>query len=250
MPQPLVVEAEPVTSRRRFVAGLAASLAVAMAGGGYLLSSRRAYAETAVGEKRVVQLPGGSRAELNTDTQIGWHLGTHLDLWLERGEAAVTVAGGLGHPFRVRTAPMQALLGHGRYDLRLEATRARLIALSGLAMVTGNSGAQLVLHSGQSLEADGIGLRVSTLSARQIDVATAWQHGTIVFDGMTLAAALGEFNRYLPQPIELGDAGLGAVRLGGRFNTDDPQGFLLALHDSFGIDHRLDGQRILLTPAS
>lgn len=249
--EPETVSAPVGMGRRRFMTGMAASVAVAAAGTGYVLSSRRAYAETGVGERRVVQLPGGSRAEINTNSRITWRMGDQLDLWLERGEAAIFVANNAAHGVVAQTTPMIARLGDGRYNLRVHPAGAQLIAFSGVARVTdGDGGAAMILSPGHTLEARTDGWHEAPMSEAALDAATAWQRSEIVFDGMTLSTALAEFNRYLPQPIELGDASLGAVQLGGRFNTDDPQGFLQALHDGFGIASRPEGDHIVLTSAN
>ena len=242
--------ADSGTGRRRFLAGIAASVVAITAAGTYLLFSRRAFAETGVGERRIVQLPGGSRVELNTDSRLAWRLDQQLDLWIERGEAAVTVAalgsGSVSRPFHIQTALVSGLLRSGHYNLRVDQEMVSLIALSGSAMISGQDGTRFELQSGQELQATGKGVRNTVLSTDALDAATAWKRGIIMFDGMTLATALAEFNRYLPRHIELGESRLGAVRLGGRFSTDDPEGFLSALHDSFGIDHRFEDDRIVL----
>lgn len=236
--------------RRKFLAGMAASLTIAVVGGGYLLSGRRAYASTGVGERRVLQLPGGSRVELNTDTRVAWRFGERLDLWLEHGEAGIVAMSGTDRDFIARTGNLTAQLQNGRFNLSLSSNRTRLIALSGEALVMPLSGGKdLLLRPGQALDATDGNVAQMAMNTAQIEAATAWQRGEIVFDGMTLASALGQFNRYLPRPIELGDPALGAVRLGGRFMVDDPEGFLQALHDGFGIDSRADGTRIVLTAA-
>lgn len=247
-PEPKIPAANP--DRRRFLTGMAASLAIAVAGGGYLLSGRRAHASTGVGERRVVQLPGGSRVELNTDTRVAWRFGDQLDLWLERGEAAIVAVTGVDHGFVARTGDLAAQLQDGCFNMSLSSTGTRLIALSGNARVMPLSGGNdFLLRAGHALDATDENFAQTAMNASQIGTAIAWQRGEIVFDGMTLAAALAQLNRYLPRPIELGDPALGAVRLGGRFMVDDPEGFLQALHDGFGIDSRADGARIVLTPA-
>ncbi len=252
--QPRDLTVEPTSAaasgagRRRFLAGIAAS--VVAVSGLYVWVNRRAYAETGVGERRTVQLPGGSRVELNTDTRLAWRMDEQLDLWIERGEVAITVAApfsvGVPRLFRIQTALMSGLLHSGQYNVRVDRNMVGLIAASGDAIISGLDGTRLELQSGQGLQATGGGVRKAALSTAALESATAWQRGVIVFDGMTLATAIGEFNRYLPHHIELAEPGLGAVRLGGRFSTDDPGGFLTALRDGFGIDHRLEGDRIVL----
>ena len=68
----------------------------------------------------------------------------------------------------------------------------------------------------------------------------------IMFQGMALDQAISEFNRYLKVKLVVQDQGLGATRLGGTFRTADPQSFLTALQDGFGIGHRREGDRMML----
>lgn len=234
--------------RRRVLGGLAAGAVGLLGLGTYALTTQRASAATAVGERRVLRLPQGSSAALNTDTRIAWREGRSVELWLEQGEAALTVA---AQGMTVRAASLIGQLAPGRYNVRqLGQDAVELITFSGLAQVALGAGAPRPLAAGQRLALDAGGLHQTTLAPAAIEAATAWQRGEIVFDGMTLRAALGEFNRYLRQPIEIGDPRLDGLRLGGRFAVDDPSGFLAALHDAFGIASHAEGERIVLTQAA
>lgn len=232
-------------SRRRLIAGLG-GVAVAALGAGTILWNRSTYAETGVGERRIVQLPDGSRAELNTDTRVAWRLGDMLHFWLERGEAAITVAGAMRHGFVARAATIKADLMDGRYNLRLHSEVPTLVTFSGRARVTDGRGIGATVMPGHALTDEKAGLTDIALSSAQLARAGAWQRGEIILDGMTLADALEDFNRYLQIRLELVDPAIAGLRLGGRFNTDDPEAFLRALHDAFGIASRVRDGRILL----
>lgn len=235
--------------RRRLLGGLAASVVAAAAlGMGTLLWNRRAYAETGIGERRMVVLPDGSRVELNTHSRVTWQSGEMLELWLERGEAAILVAQEVEQRVIARANGLSAILNTGRFNLRLMETGIRLIAISGSARVTDRHGRAMTLASGQMLNERPEGLRTQALSPVALDQVSAWRQGEILFDGMTLAEAVGEFNRYLVRPMELGDPALAPIRLGGRFSTDDPQGFLQSLNEGFGIINRVSDDHILLFP--
>jgi len=245
--EPAAVSAggEPWLSRRSAMTALAGAAVVAT-GAGALLWDRRAYAETGVGERRTVRLPDGSRAELNTDSRIAWQLGNRLEFWLDRGEAAIVVAQASRRAVIARLASLRAELLDGRYNLRLQGEAPTLVTFAGRARVTDGRGVVTTVMPGHALTDEGAGLGDTALSPAQLDRAGAWQRGEIIFDGMTLARALAEFNRYLPTRLELADPSIATLRLGGRFNTDDPQAFLQALHDGFGIGSRAGEGRILL----
>jgi len=88
--------------------------------------------------------------------------------------------------------------------------------------------------------------RISRWSPDALAAATAWEQGRIVFNGMPLDRAIAEFNRYLTEKMVLRQADLATTRLGGAFQIDDPDSFLLALREGFAIDHRRTGDRIEL----
>lgn len=233
-------------SRRAAIGTLAASIAGIAAGGGYLLHARRHFAETGIGERRIVQLPGGSHAELNTDTRVAWRMDEVLGLWLERGEAAITVAREAASGLVLHARTLRAVLDEGSYNLRLHGDGPRLTVMAGKALVDGENGLTATLTANQLLAGSAAGFRTIELSDEELQRAEAWRRGEIVFDGMRLSEALTEFNRYLPRPIMVADPSLSAIRLGGRFRTDDPQGFLQSMHDAFGIGSRIEGGHILL----
>ncbi|MFZ5746481.1 MAG: FecR family protein [Pseudomonadota bacterium] len=238
---------EPVrTTRRAMLGSLVGAGALAAAGTAALLWDRRAYAETAVGERRTVQLPDGSRAELNTATRIAWRFGDRREFWLERGEAAIVVAADRARPFVLRADAMRAALEAGRYNGRILTAGPRLVTLAGRALVDTGNGARRALSAGHALALTGTRFRETTLAQGEADALTAWQRGEILFDGMPLSDAVAEFNRYLPRPIAIEDRSIATIRLGGRFFTDDPQGFLTALHDGFGISSRVRDGKVTL----
>lgn len=243
---------QPATTRvtRRGLLGSAVAGGAAVAiGATMLLWDQRAYAETAIGERRTVRLPDGSHADLNTNSRIAWRFGERREFWLEQGEAAITVASDLVRPFVLRARAIRAVLDMGQYNMRLYHARARLVALSGRARIADGAGAERALLPGHALTATGATLVEAPLASGEAERLDAWRRGEIIFDGMTLGDALSEFNRYLPRQLALADSSLASVRLGGRFFTDDPQGFLEALHDGFGISSRTESGEILLFAA-
>ncbi|GAA0337564.1 FecR domain-containing protein [Sphingomonas oligophenolica] len=247
--QPIVSESDPVPQRtvsRRAVTGGAIAALLGLGGGGAFLAwPRRAFAETAVGERRTVRLPDGSHAMLNTDTRIAWRFDEGREFWLERGEAALLVQAA-EQPFRVYSDPIDARLSEGRFSLRLEPTGGQLMVLAGRAAAAYRGTLAETIHAGSALTISGGSARLDALSSDMIAAATAWQSGRIVFNGMPLDRAIAEFNRYLPDKIVLQQPDLATTRLGGEFRIDDPDNFLLALREGFDIDHRRQGDRILL----
>lgn len=232
-------------SRRALAGGAVAAMFGLGAAGTFLVWPRRSYAVTAIGERRAIQLPDGSHAMLNTDTRLAWRFDEGREFWIEHGEATLSVREG-ARPFRVYSDPFDARLSEGRFDIRLDPNGGRLLVLAGRAAAAYRGTMAQTVEAGRMLTiADG-GARVTPATADVIAAATAWQDGRIVFDGMPLGSAVAEFNRYLPRKIALEDAGLAGIPLGGEFRIADPDSFLFALREGFGIDHRRQGDRIVL----
>ncbi len=59
----------------------------------------------------------------------------------------------------------------------------------------------------------------------QLSSELAWREGAIVFDGEPLSEAIAEIERYTDARIIITDAHTAALPVGGRFRTDDMQGF-------------------------
>lgn len=230
--------AAPVLTRRRMVGGLAAGIAAVAGIGAFTAWPRRAMASTGVGERRDVVLPDGSRAMLNTDSRMAWRFGAAREIWLERGEVLLALNGDAAGELRLYTAPFEARLQPGRYNARLTDGGATFLALKGAARIDPEGAAAQSLSAGQKLTVDATSLRIADMAPAEMDDVVAWQRGEIVFSGMTLGDAVREFNRYLGAPIIVRDPGLRQTRLGGRFELDDPQRFLAALDQGFGIAHR------------
>jgi transmembrane sensor len=78
----------------------------------------------------------------------------------------------------------------------------------------------------------------------------AWRDGLLVFTGEPLSQVIDEVSRYTPIRIEIADASLRAMPVGGRFRLDDLDAMLDALETSFGIRVlRLDEKHIQLWAA-
>lgn len=240
-------------NRRRFLIGtVAAGAGIVLAGGALMMRSGHqsadTFVETGIGERRTLALVSGSSAELNTDSRIEISRAKDGQLSLVRGEVALIIAQKVGLPFILTGGGITARLGEGRYNMRLRGAGVELIAAAGEALVDLASGMSRVLGPGDRLIRAAGETDIHRLSDSELTQALAWRKGEIIFNGMQLGEALEEFNRYQRIRIVYEDPQLASVRLGGRFETDDPESFLLALEDSFDIRHRTVLDRVLIYP--
>lgn len=241
-------------SRRAWLGG-GLALAAGLSGAAYLGRDQllRARTVTGVGERRTMSLPDGSSVELNTDTEVLWRFGRDWRrLWLRRGEIALTIAHDALRPFELIMPSGLANLAPGQFNARLRSTGVDLLVLAGRAAIrtaAGETEAAVINATDprQALAVTAEGVAVSAAPEEEVQNVQAWRRGEIVFEGQRLSEAVEEYNRYLVRKMVIDDPKVGAMRLGGRFMTGNPESFLDALRSTFGIQIIDDGSsRILL----
>ncbi|MGR4864647.1 FecR family protein [Caulobacter sp. LARHSG274] len=231
-----------IMSRRAWLGG-GAALAASLMAAAYLERDEflRARTVTGVGERRTLALPDGSSVELNTDTEVLWRFDDkRRRLWLERGEVALTIAQDALRPFELFTRQGLARLAAGQFNARLKPARLDLIVVAGRAVIETAAGeAQAAVEGAadarRALAISAAGVAVTAAPEAEVQAVQAWRRGEIVFEGQRLSEAVEEYNRYLSRKMIIEDPKVGALRLGGRFLTGDPESFLDALHATFGI---------------
>jgi transmembrane sensor len=238
----------PVIGRRQMLGGLAAGVVAAVTGGGgvLMLEAVKHSARTKVGERRTLQLPDGSTAELNTDSRVRWSFDKVRAVWLEQGEMALTVVQDAARPFVVHVGDLAGDLQEGRYNVRLKASGPQFISLAGRGTIKGKADAVVPLEPLRAVALNQAGPHADQMPVSDVRDAVAWQNGEIVFRGMALASAAEEFNRYLQRKIVV-DPSVAQVQLGGRFQVNDLPAFLSSLQGAFGIRVTSTDQGYLLT---
>ncbi len=265
--QPKAESAAPRRAPARRFRGLAAAAAIlvlACAGllglashqGWFPNGQAHALHATARGEQRVVTLPDGSQAQLNTDSllEVDFERGLRR-VRLVRGEAMFDVIPDSGRPFivyadsgsirvvgtvftvRVRPNQLDVVVTEGAVELAAQA------APSGSAP----DGAAALLTAGFTATLSGGSLTVHGLSAREMERRTAWSNGALVFYGDRLADVLAEMTRYTDLHIDILDPELRDTPIGGRFRIGEMEAFLDALENGFEIDVTREGDRVLLS---
>jgi transmembrane sensor len=216
-----------------------AGLSALLVGAGFvaLFNPGRAMAETGVGQRSSLSLPDGGRIDVNTDSKVLWHYrGAQRELWLDRGEVAITVAAG-ATPVHVKAGKQTVALSQGVFDLRLSEGALRVSVIAGTCTLPqGAAGVpQARVAAGKAVTVSQGTQDVREMSPDETDAITAWQKDEIVFTGSSLRQAVSEYNRYLTRKIDISDPAISEVQIGGRFTTRDPAEFLAALKTSFGL---------------
>jgi len=186
-----------------------------------LLDRLRADLRSAVGTIEHATLPDGSRVDLNTDTAIAVRFTQgERGITLLRGEASFDVVPDRSRPFVVRGGGLSVRAVGTRFFLRADGADSPVGVAEGRVDVSAQSG-HVVVSAGEEVRLGGDALHVA---AADVERATAWRDGRLIFSGKPLAAVLMELNRYRRGRIVLLDRGLGERRVTGAFdarNTDD-----------------------------
>jgi transmembrane sensor len=222
------------TLRRRGPLALAASLAAAVIAFAIWLPLRSPAVETyvtAAGERSVVSLGDGSQVTLDETTRLSVrYTPKRRSLQLLAGQARFDVAHDRSRPFIVTAADHQVLATGTAFNVDLLARGLAVTLLEGRVQVspTDITAPQAVveLKPGEQLRVTA-DRRVVVDRGVDLDGATAWQRGKLVFDEEPLASAVQRVNRYAARKIRLapGAGGPGA-RVSGVYNSGDAVAFV------------------------
>ena len=223
-------------------------------------------ASTRTGERRVLDLPDGSRVSMNTQTRLTARQdGSSRRVELLTGEATFEVAHDPGHPFIVRAAEtdiravgtvftvrprskdaVSVIVSEGRVAVTAASPPKR----SDIAATRGTGASARLLSAGERYDASRATVQTTRISSQGIADALAWQNGMVVFQGEPLTEALEEISRYTDVRFEIDDPTIGDMRVAGVFRVDDLQGFIAALRANLGVvaTTRSDGTWMLTHP--
>lgn len=223
---------------RRWLA-IAACLLMIFAMGVVLLNSpfiAPAYA-TGIGERRLIVLSDGTRVELNTDSKIVVRYARdHREVELVRGEAMLDVARG-GQPFVLRTEAGQLRMSRSaKLAVRMFGAAAKVTVQQGSveSLRLTQSEPQL-LGAGSEALVGATETKVRMIEDGDFARELAWRDGAISLNGETIAEAVAEINRYNTRHIIVNDMAVGALRVGGYFDTLSAEEFARALAQAFAL---------------
>ncbi|GAB4058882.1 FecR domain-containing protein [Uliginosibacterium sediminicola] len=168
---------------------------------------------TQVGQSQRVALADGGQLLLNTDSAIDVRPASdHCALQLHCGEVLVEAG---RQPLRLQTRHGRIDARGGRFVLRVLEAHARLDVLDGAVRVTPAAlGQTQTVHAGQRVHFSAA--QLAGPHASDAVAATAWTHGMLLADKMTLAELASELERYRRGLIHC-DAALAGLRVSGAF---------------------------------
>jgi transmembrane sensor len=230
-----------------------------------ILRPRKLY-ETAKGEQRRVALADGTTMVLDTATKVEVALKNDVRaITLVSGQAFFDVARDPSRPFRVFAGRDEIRALGTAFQVRYEGGIAKVILEEGRVAVyrggalnrlqervpedrLGAHKADVVLAPGQSTElAATKPVKVETVDLSKTD---AWRAGELVFDDVSLPAAVAEVNRYGGPKIVLADPSLNRLRVSGMFHTNRPEAFVEGVTAALPVRlQESDESKLVLGPA-
>jgi len=259
----------PPRPRWRWASGaIAAALAVAVLGGWQAISPATAPTaelvrpgdeqvfSTGIGQTASVTLSDGSVVTLDTDSRLrARRVGGQRRVWLDRGQAFFKVAHDRAHPFVVAAGGRTITALGTAFNVRLEHDRMGLVLAEGRVRVEGK--APLFLPVAQKPPAAELtpGSRLVTepdqkwqIAKVNVDAATSWRRGQLVFVRQPLGQVVDEINRYSEKKIVVADAALAQAPITGGFPEGDVEAFVRAV-EGYGLASvSLDGEtRVVLS---
>lgn len=190
---------------------------------------------TDLGERRAVALEDGSQVNLNTSSRIKVDFDKQTrTVRLVQGEALFKVTPDPQRPFVVRAGDTFVRAVGTAFNVRMQNQVVEVTVTEGAVAVNDDS----QINAGSAVVAAAGGVKRVAMSEDAIKRRVAWREGVIELKGETLERAVEEFNRYRRAKIVVADPAIAALRVGGRFETDEAEKFIKALEANFAIRAR------------
>lgn len=189
---------------------------------------------TALAERRKVQLPDGSRVELDARTR--------LDLDFSAGQRRIRLQGGAAifhvqhdaqRPFVVSAEGGTVTALGTVFEVRQQSDGIRVTCSEGVVAVRQEGFEQQLLHAGEQLryDAQGTGTAAKVDSEQEL----AWRRGLLVFKNRPLQELVDELNRYRSGRILIADAEAARLPVSGVFHLARPDEALQHIEQSLGL---------------
>jgi transmembrane sensor len=246
----------------RPIAAALATLAIVGVGGGtwWMVSQPRTY-ETTLGERRVVPLADGSQVWLDSDSKVAVRYTSDArKLELLRGQARFDVAHNLARPFSVRARDETVVATGTSFNIDLTGSETRVTLIEGHVAVLGVAGRGYVPIQGRPQEAsshavelaagqelDAVSTAPPVIKTVDLERATSWEDGRLVFENEPLGEAALRISRSSARQVSV-DPAVANLRISGVFNAGDADGFAqtMSLYLPVKVESGADGGLVLV----
>lgn len=218
---------------RRWVAGIAAALLVALFSGWLLMGNVTFKAhQTAAGQTEVINLPDGSTVELNANSSLRfaeqWGPTTNREVWLH-GEAFFSVA---DHPqtgapqFIVHTEKGDVAVLGTKFNVNEHQDRFEVVLVEGKVAMQAQS-ATLKMIPGQRAWLTGTG----ELQLEKVDTEpyVAWKSGRLLFREMPISRVVNRLYDDFGIVLNVPDNELLQKQVSANMNSGDPYALVEAI---------------------
>lgn len=202
---------------------------------------------TGIGEQRIIELADHSRVALDARTRVAVHYTNESrTIELLEGQAQFSVAKDPTRPFRVQAGDHTVVALGTVFTVEFTDHQFRVAMMHGrVAVVPLKPGAEAAPVMDRSLQDNGSGTNAGTvelvageeleigrdgrptlIAGADLEAATAWRKGKVVFRTERLADAVRRMNRYSHVQLEIDDPALADETVSGVFEAGDTQGFI------------------------
>lgn len=203
--------------------------------GEHLMLPLLADHRTSSGEVRHLTLPDGSEVTLDSGSAIRLdYSDQQRQVKLLAGTAIFQVASQPDRPFVVATAGGTAQALGTRFVVQREDGARAWVGVLEHAVQVSIDGQHQRLHEGESVQYGPAGITPMPLNLQH---ATSWQRGVLVFDRVPLAQVIEQLNRYRPGHILLASDKLGRREVSGVFQLDALDDALSTLTHEMQLQH-------------
>lgn len=200
--------------------------------------------KTGLGDQKVVELSDHSHIALDARTKLRVRFSADARIvQLLEGQAQFSVAKDPARPFKVEAGSKTIVAVGTVFDVEYVDSQVHVAMVEGKVAVlshdpTGSavapesgsksSSPSIELSAGEALavRADGVS---TVLPKADIEAATAWRQGKVIFRDQTLAEAVHRLNRYSRQQVIVDDLVLAQMKVSGVFDSGDTQAFAEAM---------------------
>lgn len=215
---------------------------------------------TDIGEQRTIELVDHSTIHLNTNSLVEVdYAPRERRVRLVKGEALFEVERNEGRPFVVYAAANTVRAIGTRFLVRLIRDDVEVVVSEGSVEltrpVTGRGSSEpdqqtLVLIPKQTTRIDerlADPMKIVTVDSHKLERRLAWTTGVLEFDGEPLSEVIAEVARYTPLRIEIAQAELGQMPVGGRFRVGETEALFDVIEAGFGAHVVYEEDGVLIT---
>jgi transmembrane sensor len=246
--------------RRRALAAAAAIAAIALVSIWWLQrTGSQTLFQTAIGEHASIELPDGSRLELNSNSVARVEYTRQArTIRLARGEAFFKVVHDPQKPFWVVAADSWIRAVGTAFSVDLRPSGMRVVVSEGTVKVAAaRAGEEVpsdtllgqapvsVLTMGQQAQMKAGGAEIRAVAPLELTRLAAWRKGKLYFENQPLESVVEELERYTTSHITIEDDALRQLLIGGTFqaNAQGADALLGMLQEGFGLHVRREGER-------